>query len=310
MTELEWRRLERQLATAHAEADPPLSPEVWRGVEAGLAARPARRWVWPALGVVVLIAAAVALWLVPGPGGSREAAPAVAPARAPEPAPTPSPTPAPAPTTPVLVPAPAPAPGIVLNQVIETRGPVTVVISSDAGRIEIEPCRGRFVNATVLDSPHHQLAMVERDRRIELRFDGRPVMTSGVAHVLVPADTHLVIATRSGPVVVRGLGGPIEIDSASGEIHVDTAPSADPSVVLTSDTGPIAWRGRCGRRCKVEATSRTGDIALHAPDPSVFTRGAVRGHSGSGRVQFEELTCTEPRCSSPPLPWRAAGPGH
>jgi hypothetical protein len=214
---------------------------------------------------------------------------------------------APDPTPAVVVPPAAPA--IVLNQVLETRSAVTVVISADAGRVEVEPCRGRFVNVTVLDSPHQRLELALRDRRVELRFDGGTVMAGGVAHILVPADTHLVLSTRSGPVVVRGLGGPLEIDTSSGEVQLDTAPRKDPDVTIATQTGAITWRGRCLGRCSVDARSRTGDITLRTPHAAAFTRGAARGTSESGRVHLEELTCTDPQCSSSPLPWRQVAPG-
>ena len=58
--ELAWRRFEKRLAAAHAEADPPLSPEVWHGVETALSAPSAPRHrygVWLALGALVLAAA-------------------------------------------------------------------------------------------------------------------------------------------------------------------------------------------------------------------------------------------------------------
>jgi hypothetical protein len=199
-----------------------------------------------------------------------------------------------------------------LNQVLEPTRAVTFVMSADAGRIEIEPCRGRFVNVTVLDSRHRSLELVQSGRRVEVRFDGGARMASGVAHVLVPADTHLILSTRTGPIVVRGLGGPMEIDSQSGEVRVDSAPRMDPRVTIASDSGAIAWQGRCGNGCRVDARSREGDITLRAPDRSVIARGAVRGQSERGRVHFEELICTDSRCASSPLPWRqlAPGPGH
>src|SRR6185436_2535874 len=100
---------------------------------------------------------------------------------------------------------------------------VTFVMTADAGRIEVEPCLGRFVNVTVLDSPHRALQLVVEGRRVEARLD-EGALLAGVAHVMVPADTHLVISTRSGPVVVRGLGGPMEIDTQSGDVRIDTAP--------------------------------------------------------------------------------------
>jgi hypothetical protein len=128
--------------------------------------------------------------------------------------------------------------------------------------------------------------------------------------VLVPADTHLILSTRAGPIVVRGLGGPMEIDSQSGEVRVDSAPRVDPQLTITSDSGAIAWQGRCGNGCRVEARSREGDITLRAPDRSVFARGAVRGQSERGGVHLEELTCTDPRCASSPLPWRQLAPGQ
>jgi hypothetical protein len=197
-----------------------------------------------------------------------------------------------------------------LNAVLETRGAVTFALSVDAGRIELEPCRGRFVNVTLLDSPHHQIELHQRDRRVEVALDGGTVMRGGVAHILVPADTHLVLSTRRGAVVVRGLGGPMEIDTVSGEVQIDTASRRDPAVTVTSDSGAITWRGHCGGRCRVEARSQSGDITLRASNPAAFTRGAARGESQTGRVHLEELTCTDPRCSSSPLPWRqpAAGP--
>jgi hypothetical protein len=194
--------------------------------------------------------------------------------------------------------------------VLEPARAVTFVMAADAGRIEIEPCRGRFVNVTVLDSPHRSLELVQSGRRVEVRLDGGALLASGVAHVLVPADTHLILSTRSGPIVVRGLGGPMEIDSQSGEVRVDSAPRADPQLTIASDSGAIAWQGRCGKGCRVEARSRLGDITLRAPDRSVIARGAVRGQSERGRVDFEELICTDSRCASSPLPWRQLVPGQ
>ena len=299
MNELAWRRLESRLVDAHVAADPPLDPGLWRGVEAGLVARPRRRGAWLAAAVAA-VAAGVALWWLP----ARPAEPtATIPVNAPPP-PVIAPLPAPPPVI-------APPPAIVLNQVLETRGALTVAIAADAGRIEVEPCRGRFVNVTVLDSPHQTLELVEHGRRIEARFDGLAVMAGGVAHVLVPADTHLILSTRSGSVVVRGLGGPLEIDTTSGEIVLDTAARVDPVVTAATDTGAITWRGRCGRGCRVDTRSRTGDITLRAPDPAAFARGAARAESQTGHIHLEELTCTDPRCSSSPLPWRQpAGSAH
>jgi hypothetical protein len=201
------------------------------------------------------------------------------------------------------------ATGSSLNQVLETTRAVTFAIAADAGRIEVEPCKGRFVNVTVLDSPHRALQLVVRERRVEARFDGGALLASGVAHVLVPADTHLIIATRSGPVVVRGLGGPMEIDTRSGEVRVDTSSRTDPVVTMVSDSGAVGWQGRCGRGCRIDARSRIGDVTLRTPDPSVFTQGAARGESQAGRVHLEELTCADSRCSSSPLPWRQVAPG-
>jgi hypothetical protein len=296
MNDLAWQRRENRLVDAHRAADPPLSPELWRGIEVAIAARPPRRGPWLAMGVVVLVAAGVAVWFLPSK--SSPVASVVVPVVASVQLPVAEPAPA-------AVPAPPPAvPAIVLNQVVETRGAVTVVIAATAGRIEIEPCRGRFVNVTALDSPHQRLELVERGRRIEARFDGGPALDGGVAHVLVPADTHLVISTQTGAVVVRGLGGPIEVDTQSGALRLDTAPRLDPVVTAVSDSGAITWQGRCGRGCRVDARSRSGDISLRASDPAAFTRGAARGESAAGHVFLEELTCTDPRCSSSPLPWR------
>jgi hypothetical protein len=334
MTERDWQRLERKLIDAHTAADAPLSDTIWRGVEAALAARPPRRGVGLALAAVVLVAAAiVTLWFLPAeppwsragdarkvePGTAADATTATgtAPTGKGEAAGT-----AVGGTAGTAVEGTAPAPSAPdanaraarppLNQVLEPARAVTFVMAADAGRIEIEPCRGRFVNVTVLDSPHRSLELAQTGRRVEVRLDGGALLASGVAHVLVPADTHLILSTRSGPIVVRGLGGPMEIDSQSGEVRVDSAPRADPRVTIASDRGAIAWQGRCGSGCRIEARSREGDITLRAPDRSVIARGAVRGQSERGRVHFEELTCTDSRCASSPLPWRqlASGQGH
>jgi hypothetical protein len=199
--------------------------------------------------------------------------------------------------------------GEVLNQVLIARGARTFVMAVDAGRIEVEPCRGRFVNVAVLGSPHRQLALRERGARVEVELDGG-ALRGGVAHVLVPADTHLVLTSRSGDVVVRGLGGAIEITTDTGAVHVDTAPRLDPIVTLVSARGALAWRGRCGAGCRVDARSQTGDVTLRAPDRSAFATGRARGASGAGHVSLEELVCSEPGCASPPLPWRQAAAGH
>ncbi|HSS02841.1 MAG TPA: hypothetical protein VLM79_37525 [Kofleriaceae bacterium] len=333
MTERDWQRLERNLIDGHTAADAPLSDKIWRGVESTLAARRSRRGIGFALGAVVVAAAAiVALWFLPGEppwwragdarvvqvGSAAEATTATgaAPSRIEG---TPAATGAGTAATGVggqaATPSVAAAAGVrvagpPLNQVLEPARAVTFVMAADAGRIEIEPCRGRFVNVTVLDSPHRSLELVQSGRRIEVRLDGGAQLASGVAHVLVPADTHLILSTRTGPIVVRGLGGPMEIDSQSGEVRVDSAPRVNPQLTIVSDSGAIVWQGRCGNGCRVEARSREGDITLRAPDRSVMARGAVRGQSERGGVHFEELICTDSRCASSPLPWRQLAPGQ
>lgn len=323
MNDLAWARRESRLIEAHAAADPPLSPALWRGLEARLAGRPRRRSAWLGVAVAVLAAAVgVVLWLAPGDAG---APPGRAATAAVEPAGT-----APAPIAPIApigavpgVPGAPAEPGHVaevgapgpqrrlLNQVMETRGPVTVVIQAGAGRVEVEPCGGRFVNATVLGSSHSELALVERRGRIAVELDGGLAMADGVAHVMVPRDTRLIITTHSGGVVVRGLGGPLQVTSQSGNLQLDTAPSSAPDVSATTETGAIRWQGRCGRGCRVAARSDTGDITLRASDPAAFTRGAARAESARGQVHLERLTCDHPRCVSPPLSWRSpAGQGH
>jgi len=308
MSELDWRRFEKRLVAAHVAADPPLSPEIWHGVEAAIVARP-RRSIWLALSALVVIAAALVLALMP----SRAPAPIPNPVPTPVPTPNPAPTPAPVPN-PVPLPNPNPVPPpepVVLNAVLQTRRPITFAISSDAARIELEPCRGRFVNVTVLGGPAAALSLAEIDggRRVEPRFDGGAVLHGGVAHILVPADTHLIVTSSAGPVVVRGLGGPMSIVTEGGDVRVDTSSHLDPRVTVTTDTGAVIWSGRCGSACRVDARSRAGDITLRAQHRAAFTRGAATARSATGLVSQEELTCTDPQCTSSPLPWRQAAPG-
>ena len=66
MNERDWERLERRLIDAHVGADPPLSRKIWQGIEAGLVVQPARRGLRLGMGIVVVVAAAaVALWFLP-----------------------------------------------------------------------------------------------------------------------------------------------------------------------------------------------------------------------------------------------------
>jgi len=314
MNEQGWQRLERRLIDAHVAADRPLSGAMWRGVEAGLAARPARRGVRLAMGVVVALAAAgVALWVLP----TAPVRPEVNRTSQVLPSPSPSPSLAPVPVSPPSLSStgsnaelPSKAANT-LEQVIQTTRAVTFVMTADAGRIEVEPCLGRFVNVTVLDSSHRALQLVVEGRRVEARLD-EGALLAGVAHVMVPADTHLVISTRSGPVVVRGLGGPMEIDTQSGDVRIDTAPRLDPLVSVRSESGAITWQGRCVGSCRIDARSHSGSVTARTPDASAITRGAIRSDGLGNRLHFEEMTCTEPRCSSSPLPWRqpAAAKGH
>ena len=308
MNERDWRQLEARLIDAHREADPPVSPEVWRGIDARIATGRPRRWLWLAMGATVLAAAvAVALWWLPASAPPTvSVVPWLPPLPVSRPAVPVTPPPVPSPVT---VPPPVTVPQ--LQIALQTQGAVTFAISVDAGRIELEPCRGRFVNVTLLDGPHHRITLDQSSGRVEVGLDGGKVMRGGVAHILVPADTHLVLSTRRGDVVVRGLGGPMEIDSESGAVRIDTSSRIDPVVRVTTDSGAITWSGRCGGGCRIEARSRTGDITLRAPDRAAFTRGAARGESQAGLVHLEELSCTDPRCASLPLPWRqhAAG-GH
>jgi len=298
MNEPEWQRLEERLVEAHRAAEPQVPPALWRGVEAALAARVPRRGSWPAMAMVVLVAACLVLWFLPatprGPGGV--VAPRTPPTERVRDAGLRTPPPPPPPPARATVPS--------LSIVLPTTAAVTFAMSVDAGRVELEPCVDRFINVTLLDGPHHDIALHEVDHRVEVELDGGHVMQGGVAHILVPTDTHLVLSTRNGAVVVRGLGGRMEIDTVTGDVTLDTAARLDPSVTVTTDSGAIAWRGRCGTGCRVAATSRTGDITLRASDRTAFTSGAVHGESRTGRVRLEELTCRDPLCSSSPLPWR------
>jgi DUF4097 and DUF4098 domain-containing protein YvlB len=158
--------------------------------------------------------------------------------------------------------------------------------------------------------------VAETPDRVRVEFDGRRRLRTGDVHVEVPPKSGADLSTVSGGVVVRGLGGQVRVRTVEGDIDVERAAGLEaqavsgdirahdiggptrirsvagtvsvasstpaPQIELDTTSGDLEWRGTCGKGCRLDARTMSGDVVLHPTKESSF---ALRYQSHSGDLE-------------------------
>jgi hypothetical protein len=82
---------------------------------------------------------------------------------------------------------------------------------------------------------------------------------------------QISVSTVSGDVHGRGIRGPATVKTATGDIDLASAASSSAaSLVFKSSSGNLQWAGACGRDCRLDIASVSGDIGLRLDRASSF----------------------------------------
>ena len=220
---------------------------------------------------------------------------------------------------------------------LPTRGAVKLRLHALSGDVEVVAGGEKQITVKLrgADGAHVSLREDGGDR-VELLFDGLPVLRCGRVCVEVPrtsavevaadagdvqvhgthgdvrarstgGDVHVEhvesvqVRSVSGDVVVESASGEVRVDTVSGDVHVGTAGSSG-KVAVNTTSGDVHWVGGCANGCRLEARTLSGDVMLQPADKSSF---ALRFQTHTGDVA-DDLKLTFAGARSPREPNLAA----
>jgi DUF4097 and DUF4098 domain-containing protein YvlB len=198
---------------------------------------------------------------------------------------------------------------------VPVRSPVTFELRTYAAAVEV--VQGRADSVTV-SSPGASSARVEIEAngdRLEARVDGRRQVREGKIRLELPPGSSVEITTVTGPVDlsapladarVRTMSGRVTsagardvdvetIDAAvkvvaDGSVRVHTIAGAvqleskGPALQAEVETssGPVEVRGRCGKSCRIDVDTVSGEVRMALDATSSF---GLRFTSHSGKLR-------------------------
>jgi hypothetical protein len=207
----------------------------------------------------------------------------------------------------------AAASGVVVAPV---RGAVKLRLRSVAAQVEVVSGPAGSVTVRLRDSEVGKVTVEEQGGdRIELRFDGAAALKRGKVGVRVPLRSDVEVVSAGGDVDIDGVGGAARVQTQSGDVRVRGADTAELHTIsgdvelsevagearietvsgdakvsgvsrlrYTSTSGDLVWGGGCAARCRVEARTLSGDVALRLGSGSSFD---VRYLTHTGEVSDE-----------------------
>jgi DUF4097 and DUF4098 domain-containing protein YvlB len=202
---------------------------------------------------------------------------------------------------------------------LPTHGAVKLRLHSISGDVEVIAGGQKQVTVKISEGNGAHVSFREDGGdRVELLFDGMPLLRCGRVCVEVPRGSALDVASDSGDVMVRGVGGDVRaratggdvlvesagavavrsvsgdvaVREASGDVRVDTVSGdvvvgttgAGGKVAVNTTSGDVHWSGNCGNGCRLEARTLSGDVLLSAGDKSSV---ALRFQTHTGDVSNE-----------------------
>jgi DUF4097 and DUF4098 domain-containing protein YvlB len=128
--------------------------------------------------------------------------------------------------------------------------------------------------------------------------NGNVKLGGSYGDVEVEAVNGQVTVDRAGDVKLETVNGAVKITEASGRVSMQTV-SGDADVTMSSPaprlqyettSGSLKWRGTCGKGCRLDAETFSGDVDLQLDKKSSF---GVRFSSRSGDVKDSMGTKTD-----------------
>jgi hypothetical protein len=212
---------------------------------------------------------------------------------------------------------------------LPTRGAVKLRLHALSGDVEVVAGGEKQVTVKLrgADNTPHVSLREDGGDRVELLFDGVPLLRCGRVCVEVPRTSAVEVAVDagdvqvhgthgdvrarstggdvrveygesvqvrsvSGDVIVEGASGEVRVDTVSGDVHVGTAGSSG-KVAVNTTSGDVHWVGSCANGCRLEARTLSGDVMLQPADKSSF---ALRFQTHTGDVADDlKLTFAGPR---------------
>lgn len=226
------------------------------------------------------------------------------------------------------------------------KGAVSFELRTYAAAVEVVAGRA---DAVVLATPGAPNARVEIDAaggRYEGRVDGRRQVRDGRVRLELPPGSSVDLTTVTGAIEVTGALSVVRVRTVSGRVQVRGAHSTDvetiesavavadvadevrvhtiagavqieglgpaPLVEVETSSGPVDLRGLCGKGCRIDLDSVSGEVRLALDAKSSFglrftshsgklrDRGAAAGGedawtdatwgSGEGRIECETFS--------------------
>ncbi len=195
---------------------------------------------------------------------------------------------------------------------VKVKGPVRLHAESMNDNFEVTAGAATEVSAACDGGG---VSMSTDDDEVNVDVDW-PGSCRGPIKIAVPAGSSVELSTTNGNVKLAGSYGDVEIEAVGGNINVDKAAdvrveavsgkvrigdaggrvqvettsgtaeigSSSPAPRLEYETtsGDLVWRGTCGKGCRIEANSFSGNVDLGLDKKSSF---GVRFNARSGDVK-------------------------
>lgn len=186
------------------------------------------------------------------------------------------------------------------NATVQVKGPVRVRLNLASGRVTVKTWDKQQVDASLSGSGRLRMSAV--GDRVEVGLAGRGPR-DGRLRLSVPKGTALELSTMSADVEVEGTGGEVRVHSLSGDVRVRGSGAATLETVsgdieveaargavkvhtvsggaeisqegnawleFESTSGDLRWSGACGRDCKLDLQTLSGNLLLALAPQSAF----------------------------------------
>jgi hypothetical protein len=199
---------------------------------------------------------------------------------------------------------------------LAVRGAIKLRLSTVSADVQVIRGGDKQVQVSLQEADGARVTFREEGGdRVELLFNGVPMLRCGRVCVEVPAKSAVEVSSDSGDVLVRDVGGDVNARSTAGDVKIDRAAAVEARSVsgdvfigeasgavrvetvsgdvrlstsgengrvqVSSTSGDVDWTGGCGSGCRVETRTLSGDVALNVTAKSSF---AVHFASHSGEV--------------------------
>ncbi|HJZ88264.1 MAG TPA: DUF4097 family beta strand repeat-containing protein [Polyangia bacterium] len=197
----------------------------------------------------------------------------------------------------------------------EVKGPILLRLDVFSGDVAVVPGVPGKVIVTVTNGAMQGMRLVPQgEDRMQVEFDGRSKLRTGDVRVQLPRQSSVDVTTMSGSVSVSGLGGearvhtiegdiqivgctrveanavsgdvkvadargPVRVRSVAGSARVSMVGGSASQFVFETTSGDLDWTGTCGKGCRIEVCSMSGDVRLNLSRDSSFNL-RYKSHSG------------------------------